>query len=112
MRTAYALLVTLAMAICFSVQAQYKAPSQYFRKDFPAPKPGGAPQQGATKAPESHVPSKTTQPKFKDISTNASFYFMSDTNRAYPWTKVSGTSAKNTKTGATQPINGETPVQR
>jgi hypothetical protein len=90
--------------------AQYKAPSQYFRKDFPAPNPGG--QSGAPKSLAAPAPAAPQQPKFKDVVLNSQFYFVTDTNRAYAWTKISGTSAKNTKSGVTQIINGETPVQR
>jgi len=100
-----------AVCIWFSAaaHAQYKAPSQYFRKDFPAPRPGAPQQSGSPKAAAN---AKPQQPKFKDLTTNATFYFLSDTNRSYAWTKVSVTAAKNTKTGATQPINGETPIQK
>jgi hypothetical protein len=103
-------LVVFAFVIgSFGVQAQYKAPSQYFRKDFPAPKPGGQQQQppATPKAPE-----KPVQPKFKDVALNSQFYFLSDTNRAHAWTKISATAAKNVKTGTAQTISGEIPIQR
>ena len=111
-----ALVLTTALAcLCGSltVQAQYKAPSQYFRKDSPqnpgrpaAPRPPGS-QPGTPQAPA--VPQ---QPKFKDVQVNAQFYFLTDTNREYAWTKLSATTAKNAKNGATQAINAETPVQK
>ena len=111
-----ALVLTTALAcLCGSltVQAQYKAPSQYFRKDSPqnpgqpaAPRPPGS-QPGTPQAPA--VPQ---QPKFKDVQMNAQFYFLTDTNREYAWTKLSATTAKNAKNGVTQAINAETPVQR
>lgn len=91
-------------------QAQYKAPSQYFRKDSPAPNPGGQP--GTPKAPDKSAPAAPQVPKFKDVPLNSQFYFVSDTNRAYAWTKTSATAAKNTKNGVTQTINEATPVQR
>ena len=112
-----ALLAMTALAcLCgsFTAQAQYKAPSQYFRKDSPqnpsgqpaAPRPPGS-QPAAPQAPA--VPQ---QPKFKDVQLNAQFYFLTDTNREYAWTKLSVTTAKNNKNGVTQAINAETPVQR
>jgi len=42
---------------------------------------------------------------------NSQFYFLTDTNRAFPWTKISETTAKNTK-GITRAFSVETPVQR
>jgi len=102
------LVIVLICLAALSLPAQYKAPSQYFRKDFPAPKPGGQPQAPATpKAPE-----KPVQPKFKDVALNSQFYFLSDTNRAHAWTKISATAAKNVKTGTAQTISGEIPIQR
>lgn len=100
--------------------AQYKAPSQYFRKDSPGVNRGGStPSQpgtpGAPASPGSPTaparPPAPAQPKFKDVAVNAQFYFLVDTNRAFPWTKVTASTAKNAK-GITQPINVETPVQR
>lgn len=89
------------------LHAQYKAPSQYFRKDSPgdtARKTPGAPGAPATPAP--------AKPKFKDLPVNSPFYFVSDTNRVYTWTKISDSTAKNTKNGITQTIHGETLIQR
>ncbi|HKQ37382.1 MAG TPA: hypothetical protein VJ063_04835 [Verrucomicrobiae bacterium] len=113
-------LVICAIGIVgLSASAQYKAPSQYFRKDFPAPKPGAqpqpqAPQQrhvaGTPQAPA--TPQAPLQPKFKDVGTNSQFYFLTDTNHAYPWTKVSATMATNSKNGARQTFSPEMPVQR
>ena len=116
-RLPVSLLVSTALfAGAFGVMAQYKAPSQYFRKDFPAPnKPGGSGTQPANpatpKAPDKQAPANA-QPKFKDLPVNAQFYFQSDTNRTYVWTKVSATTAKNNKTGATAPIQSETPIRK
>ena len=102
--------VILVVGAATAAQAQYKAPSQYFRKDFPAPKQGQQqpPQQPAAPA----KPAAPVQPKFKDVSTNSQFYFLTDTNRAYPWTKISATVATNTKNGARQSFSPEMPVQR
>jgi len=94
-----------------NTQAQYKAPSQYFPKSYPAPQPGGGAGRGSTNAPGSQPPA-SGQPKFKDLPLNTGFYFHSDTNRAYLWTKTSTSQAKNTKNGIVQTISAETPVQR
>ena len=107
------LAVGLAMAVGLSVsvaQAQYKAPSQYFPKN--SPPPGSRVQPAAPKGPDKPPSAVPQQLKFKDLSQQTTFHFLSDTNRAYPWTKISVSAAKNTKTGVTQTINGETPVLR
>jgi hypothetical protein len=88
--------------------AQYKAPSQYFPKNRPVPGQPGSPAPGAPRQP----PAAPAQPKFKDVPVNSQFYFLTDTNRAFAWTKTSDTTAKNTKNGVSQAIHGETPVQR
>ena len=110
------LIAAAGLFVHVAVQAQYKAPSQYFRKDFPAPKPAGqqtAPSQPPPpKAPDKQPAAVPQVPRFKDLATNTQFYFLSDTNRAYPWTKISATTATNTKNGAAAAINGETPIQR
>jgi len=98
--------------LCLDVHAQYKAPSQYFPKNSPVPKPGEQPKPGGQPAAPRQTPPATAQPKFKDVALNSQFYFLTDTNRVHAWTKVSATTAKNSKSGVTQPINVETPVQR
>jgi hypothetical protein len=106
-----------------AAHAQYKGPKDYFPKNnpsFPANAQGaaaGANNQGAAKAqpapkPQPVQPAKPQQPKFKDLALNTEFYFLSDTNRTFSWTKLSASSAKNTKNGVTATINGETPIQR
>ena len=104
-----------AVVVClFSgqvVQAQYKGPRDYFPKRYPAP-PAGSGQATAPKPPEKQDSAKLQQPKFKDLSTNGQFYFLSDTNRTYIWTKVSASTAKNTKNGVTRSVSAETPVQK
>ena len=95
----------VSFCFCGTALAQYKAPSQYFRKDSPAPnKPGGQPG-----APSN--PATPAQPKFKDVAVNSQFFFTTDTNRAYPWIKISPTTAKNAK-GVTQSINSEIQVRQ
>jgi hypothetical protein len=105
--------IRLGLALVFlcsssAAFAQYKAPSQYFRKD--SPRNPGSP--GAPAAPDKPAPAAPQAPKFKDLPVNSQFYFVSDTNRAYLWTKISADSAKNAKNGVTQAINGETPVRK
>lgn len=97
--------------------AQYKAPSQYFRKDFPQ-RPGGQqqpqqpPQRQQPQSPAAKAPQQPALPKFKDVAVNTQFYFLSDTNRAHPWTKISAMAAKNVNSGITQAISAEIPIQR
>lgn len=110
----------LVAGIGLTAYGQYKAPSQYFRKDFPAPvKPGQQqqqqPQQQQQQTPAATpkaAPQKPAQPKFKELPLNTQFYFLSDTNRAHPWTKISAAAAKNVNSGATQAIGAEIPIQR
>lgn len=105
----FALMFASSLAV-----AQYKAPSQYFRKDSPGVNKGGQPPAGAPGAPSPaapKTPAATARPTFKDVSVNAQFYFLNDTNRAYPWTKLSATTAKNAK-GATQTFPAGILVQK
>src|SRR5207247_500865 len=105
----FSVVIMLAMGCLgfgLSAQAQYKGPRDYFPKNSPAPTPGGQP------AAPPQTPATPQPPKFKDLPLNTQFYFLSDTNRPYAWTKISSSSAKNTKNGVTQTINGEIPVQR
>ncbi len=84
-------------------RAQYKAPSQYFPKSNPAPAP---------RTPDKQAPTAPQPPSFKDLPVNTQFFFLSDTNRTYAWMKTSSSTAKNTKNGVVQTINGETPIAR
>jgi hypothetical protein len=111
-----AVVLVLGAAIA-GAQGQYKAPSQYFRKDFPAPNKAGQqqpppPQQHKAVGTPQAAPEKPVQPKFKDVGTNAQFYFLTDTNRAYPWMKISASGATNMKTGIRQTLSPEMPVQK
>lgn len=106
--TSIALIIGVCLLAGAGALAQYKAPSQYFPKNSPVPgKPGGQPP-AAPRQP----PAAPPQPKFKDLPVDSQFYFQADTNRVFAWTKASATTAKNTKNGVTQTINGETPIQR
>ena len=67
---------------------------------------------GQPPAAPAKPPAAPQQPKFKDVTVNSQFYFLADTNRAFAWTKTSDTTARNTKNGVAQAINGETPIQR
>jgi len=94
--------------------AQYKGPKDYFPKNNPVPGVGGgaANPGGANPAGPGQPAQPPAKPKFKDVPLNTQFYFLSDTNRAYAWSKISATTAKNTVNGITQAINAETPIQR
>jgi hypothetical protein len=123
-------LITAATCILIgsSAQAQYKGPRDYFPKNNPS-FPANAAQQGAggaankqpgakaaptakTQPAQPAQPAKPQQPKFKDLPVNTEFYFLSDTNRTFAWTKLSASSAKNTKNGVTAAVNGEQPIQK
>jgi hypothetical protein len=116
---ALAVVFVLGAAVTVA-QGQYKAPSQYFRKDFPTTNPSGQqPQPQAPQQPQARqsgatnkAPVQPALPRFKNVGTNAQFYFLSDTNRAYPWVKISSSVATNTKTGARQSLHPEIPVQQ
>ena len=107
-----ALVAVVCLAFQPSGQAQYKAPSQYFPKSVPAPSTGGRTSPAGTNAAAQQPPAQRSQPKFKDLPVSTGFYFLSDTNRAYLWTKTSTSQAKNTKNGVVQNISSETPVQK
>lgn len=98
--------LTGVLLIASPAFAQYKAPSQYFPRNSPAPLPGGQPNAPGQK------PAAPQVPKFKDVTVNTQFYFAVDTNRTYAWVKISPTTATNMQNGAVQVIHAETPVQR
>jgi len=107
-----AVLATVIASCAVQAHAQYKAPSQYFRKDSPGVGGNGAPAQGAPGTPGSPArPAATEKPKFKDVAVNSQFYFLNDTNRSFPWTKVTATTAKNSK-GVTRALPTELLIQR
>ena len=110
------LVIPLLGVICFlfsgfALQAQYKGPRDYFPKNYPAPAPRGA-QPAAPRPADNQPPGKPQQLKFKDLPVNSQFYFASDTNHTYAWTKISVTAAKNTRNDVTQTISGEAAVQK
>jgi hypothetical protein len=110
--TSTALIVGACLLAGAGALAQYKAPSQYFPKNRPVPgAPGGQPPAQPPAAPR-QPPAAPPQPKFKELPVDSQFYFQTDTNRVFAWTKTSATTAKNTKNGVTQTINPETPIQR
>jgi hypothetical protein len=114
--------VPIGMALCLVLLAseafaQYKGPKDYFPKNNPVPGVGnagggGANPGGAGPAAPGQPANPPAKPKFKDVPLNTQFYFLSDTNRTYAWSKISATTAKNTVNGVTQTINAETPIQR
>lgn len=106
------ILLVASLLVAPSLFAQYKAPSDYFRKDSPN-RPGGPAQPGgAPAAPGNPKPAAPQKPAFKDVPVNTQFYFLTDTNRAYAWTKLTDTTAKNDKNGLTRAIPAATLVQR
>jgi|SRR5947209_6085903 len=109
----FAILLFAALGLFFaqSGHAQYKGSRDYFPKSFPPPPTGGSSPAG-TNSPARQRPATPQQPRFKDLPLTTGFYFLSDTNRTYLWTKTSVSSAKNTKNGVVQTISGETPVQK
>lgn len=107
-----ALAAVLWLSLALTGGAQYKAPSQYFPKSFPAPSAGGGASPAGTNSAAKQQPAQRLTPKFKDLPVSAGFYFISDTNRVYLWTKTSTSQAKSTKNGIIQTISGETPVQK
>ena len=106
-------LIVAILVLAGSVaHAQYKSPRQYFPKDAPGANPSGRTAPGTPAAPTTPArPAVPDKPKFKDVVVNSQFYFLTDTNRAFPWTKLSETTAKNAK-GVTRAFNVETPIQR
>lgn len=106
------ILLVASLFVAPALFAQYKAPSDYFRKDSPN-RPGGPAQPGGPPAaPGNSKPAASPKPAFKDVPVNTQFYFLTDTNRAYAWTKVTDTTAKNDKNGLTRAIPAATLVQR
>src|SRR5436190_7220498 len=87
-------------------QAQYKSPSSYLQRKNPNGQAN--PAQGAAQANggQPGAPARPGQPakpppppKFKELAVNSPFYFVSDTNRAFTWIKVSSITASNAKNG-------------
>lgn len=106
------ILLVASLLVAPALFAQYKAPSDYFRKDSPN-RPGGPAQPGgAPTAPGNPKPAAPQKPAFKDVPVNTQFYFLTDTNRAFAWTKLTDTTAKNDKNGLTRAIHAATLVQR
>ena len=50
------------------------------------------------------------QTRFKDLEMNSNFFFLSDTNRAYPWEKISDATARNTVNTNVATLSGLTLV--
>ena len=106
------ILLVASLCVAQALFAQYKAPSDYFRKDSPN-RPGGPAQPGGPPAaPGNPKPAASPKPAFKDVPVNTQFYVLTDTNRAYAWTKFTDTTAKNDKNGLTRAIPAATLVQR
>src|SRR6266700_713569 len=113
----FAILTAAGIFCAVSAQGQYKSPRSYFPKNNQTlPGNGGGQAAGGggniANAPGKQQPAKPPQPKFKDLPVNSQFYFLSDTNRAFTWTKVSSTTATNVKNGIVQTISSEVPIQK
>jgi hypothetical protein len=52
------------------------------------------------------------KPKFKDLPVNSQFYFLSDTNRSFSWTKISTTTARNDKNSNVVAVANEMLIAR
>jgi hypothetical protein len=119
---AFATGIIMAVACMFFSTGAFaqgvKGAKSYFPKAYPAPAKSGQAGAGAVdpstgrpiQPPQTGV--KPQPPKFKDLPVNSQFYFLSDTNRAYGWNKISNTTATNSKNGVVQMINAETPIQK
>ncbi len=85
-----ALLVVLASLF---VAPEARAQRHGQRTDRARPvAPAHPPAQPVAPAPAAPAP----QARFKDLPVNSTFFFLSDTNRAYPWIKITDTTARNT----------------
>jgi len=108
------------LVVISSSFAQVKGPRSYFPKNYPAPAANGAvppngnqpPGAGGASNPATQPPKPPPAPKFKDVATNSQFFFLADTNHAFPWMKISSTTATNVKNGVVRPISPETPIQK
>jgi hypothetical protein len=107
------------VVVAHSTFGQVKGPRSYFPKNYPAPPANGSQPAAAGGAANNIAPAQPAQPpkpppapKFKDVATNSQFYFLADTNHAFPWMKISSSTATNMKNGVVRPINPETLIQR
>ncbi len=107
------------LVVGLGVEAQYRAPRQYFPRSFPAPTNTAnrptSPTRASTnsvRTPTNSIPAATRQLRFQDLPLKGQFYFLSDTNRAQLWTKISATVAKNNKSSLTNTIRADIPIQK
>jgi hypothetical protein len=77
--------------------------------------PGAATPMGSTvtgaATPATTTPT-TTRLTFHDVAVNDNFYFTTDTNRTYKWTKTTDNKAKNTVNGNEATIASTVPVKQ
>jgi hypothetical protein len=106
----------LVVAFCLlsgpGAEAQYRAPRQYFPKNFPAPTNTVNRPTTPARAATNSVSTATRQLRFQDLPLKSQFYFLSDTNRVQLWTKISATVAKNDKNGRTNTIRADIPIRK
>jgi hypothetical protein len=104
-------LLTLGFVVpATQAQAQGRGGGRGRGMGTPATPPPAAPAQPpAATAPAQPVPPGAT--KFGDLAVKTSFYFLSDTNQTYLWTKISSTTASNTVNKKLVPIATATLVK-
>jgi hypothetical protein len=68
--------------------------------------PGSTPTPG-TRTTDTSTTTVKTPVTFHDLTNGSTFYFQSDTNRAYSWVKLTEFTAKNTVNGSTARIAPE-----
>jgi len=84
--------------------------SLFAASECQAQKRGQKSDQGKRAAHAQQPTQPAAQPKFKDLAVNSTFFFLSDTNRAYPWVKISGTTARNTVNTNVATISAQIPI--
>ena len=109
------LVLVVALASLFAAretQAQRRGQkSDRGKRAAPAQQPATPAQRPAQPAaPSTTAPA--TQTKFKDLTVDSKFFFLTDTNRAYPWVKISDTAARNTVNTNVATIPGQTPIKQ
>jgi hypothetical protein len=75
--------------------------------------PPGAPFPAPYTVTNTHSSSvKTNELTFENLSTNQTFYFISDIKRKYPWVKIGATVCQNTVNSNQATILPSTPVKQ
>ena len=114
MRIAW-LFLAVALVTVFAVretQAQRRGQKSGRGERSAPPQQPAAPAQPPANPALPGTSAPAAQLKFKDLAVDSTFFFLSDTNRAYPWVKTSDTTARNTVNTNVATITGQTPVKR